>query len=75
MIALRHTLYLTIRQVKAFLRQPWYLALTLAQPIIWLLLFGALFKKIVEIPGFGSKSYITFLTPGIVVMSAVFSGG
>ncbi len=75
MTALRHTLYLTIRQVKAFIRQPWYLALTLAQPVIWLLLFGALFKKIVEIPGFGSKSYITFLTPGIVVMSAMFSGG
>jgi len=29
----------------------------------------------VEIPGFASTSYITFLTPGIVVMSAVFSGG
>ena len=75
MTALRHTLYLTVRQVKAFVRQPWYVALTLAQPVIWLLLFGALFKKIVEIPGFGAKSYITFLTPGIVVMSAMFSGG
>ncbi len=75
MIALRHTFYLTVRQVRAVLRQPWYLALTLAQPIIWLLLFGALFKKIVEIPGFGTKSYISFLTPGIVVMSAMFSGG
>ncbi len=75
MRALRHTLYLTVRQLRNFLRQPWYVALTLAQPIIWLLLFGALFKKVVEIPGFTTNSYITFLTPGVVVMSAMFSGG
>jgi ABC-2 type transport system permease protein len=75
MTALRHTLYLTVRQLRNFLRQPWYVALTLAQPIIWLLLFGALFKKIVEIPGFTTTSYITFLTPGVVVMSAMFAGG
>ena len=75
MRALRHTLYLTVRQLRNFLRQPWYVALTLAQPIIWLLLFGALFKKIVEIPGFTTTSYITFLTPGVVVMSAMFAGG
>jgi ABC-2 type transport system permease protein len=68
-------MYLTVRQVRALLRQPCWLALTLFQPIIYLLLFGALFKKVVEIPGFGAKSYITFLTPGIVVMSAMFSGG
>jgi ABC-2 type transport system permease protein len=75
MRAIKHTIYLTIRQVRNFLRQPWYVALTLAQPIIWLLLFGALFKKIVEIPGFTTNSYISFLTPGIVVMSAMFAGG
>jgi ABC-2 type transport system permease protein len=75
MTAIRHTMYLTIRQVRNFLRQPWYVALTLAQPIIYLLLFGALFKKVVEIPGFTTNSYITFLTPGIVVMSAMFAGG
>jgi ABC-2 type transport system permease protein len=75
MMALEHTWYMTVRHVRALIRQPWWVALTLIQPIIWLLLFGALFKKIVEIPGFASTSYITFLTPGIVVMSAVFSGG
>ena len=75
MRVLRHTRYLTVRQLRNFLRQPWYVALTLAQPIIWLLLFGALFKKVVEIPGFTTNSYITFLTPGVVVMSAMFSGG
>ena len=75
MKAVRHTLYLTVRQVRNFLRQPAYVGLSLAQPIIYLLLFGALFKKVVEIPGFATDSYITFLTPGIVVMSAMFAGG
>ena len=34
------------------------------QPIIWLLLFGALFKTVTQIPGFQGGSYIDFLTPG-----------
>ena len=75
MTALRHTYHLTIRQVRNFLRQPWFVALSLFQPIVYLLLFGALFKKVVEIPGFTTNSYVTFLTPGIVVMSAMFAGG
>jgi hypothetical protein len=50
-------------------------AITPVQLMIWLLLFGALFKRVVEIPGFHEGSYIEFLTPGIVVMSALFSAG
>ena len=45
------------------------------QPIIWLLLFGALFEKVVEIPGFTSDNYLTFLAPGVVVMTALFASG
>ena len=72
---LADTLHLTARSLRALIRQPWYVAVTLVQPIIWLLLFGQLFKRIVEIPGFAATSYITFLTPGVVVMSALFSNG
>jgi ABC-2 type transport system permease protein len=75
MTVLAHTWYMTVREIRALLRQPWWIAISLAQPIIWLLLFGALFKRIVELPGFESTSYITFLTPGIIIMSAMFSGG
>jgi ABC-2 type transport system permease protein len=74
-LVLRHTRALTVRQLLALWRQPWFVAITLVQPMIWLLLFGALFKKVVEIPGFHAGSYVDFLTPGIVVMSAVFSAG
>jgi ABC-2 type transport system permease protein len=74
-LALRQTVALTARQLLALWRQPWFVAITIMQPIIWLLLFGAMFKKVVEIPGFKGGSYIEFLTPGIVVMSALFSAG
>jgi ABC-2 type transport system permease protein len=63
------------RQVRALLRQPAFLVITLVQPVIWLLLFGQLFKRVADIPGFATGSYIAFLTPGIVVMTALFSSG
>jgi ABC-2 type transport system permease protein len=40
-----------------------------------LLLYGALFESVADIPGFADNSYIGFLTPGIVVMLAVWSAG
>lgn len=75
MIALKQTWQVSLRGVRALLRQPGYLAITLTQPIIWLLLFGALFKAVTRIPGFHGGSYINFLTPGIVVMLAISSAG
>jgi ABC-2 type transport system permease protein len=70
---IRQTLYMTIRHLRELWRQPWFVGVTLVQPVIWLLLFGALFKRIVEIPGFHGGSYIAFLAPGIVVMTALFN--
>lgn len=74
-LATRQTLSLTVRALLSLWRQPWFVAITVVQPIIWLLLFGALFKRIVEIPGFHGGPYLHFLTPGVVVMSALFSAG
>jgi len=73
MTLIRHTLYMTLRHLRELWRQPWFVAVTLVQPVIWLLLFGALFKRIVELPGFHGHSYIAFLAPGVVVMTALFS--
>ena len=72
---LANTNQITARYLRAFLRQPYYVVGTLVQPIIWLLLFGQLFKRVAQIPGFAAGSYIAFLTPGIVVMSAMLSTG
>ncbi|HEX6351669.1 ABC transporter permease [Actinophytocola sp.] len=70
-----HSGYLTNRLLLATLRQPAFVVIMLIQPMIWLLLFGQLFKRIVELPGFASGSYIDFLTPGVVVMTVLFTSG
>jgi ABC-2 type transport system permease protein len=75
MTVLRHMGYMALRDLRALWRQPWYVAVTLVQPLIWLLLFGELFKNVADLPGFGDQSYIAYLAPGIVVMSALFSSG
>jgi ABC-2 type transport system permease protein len=72
---LSHSWRMTQRQLRALLRQPAWIVVTLVQPLMWLLLFGSLFKRIVDLPGFGAGSYADFLTPGVVVMTALFSGG
>ena len=66
-----HTTWMTGRQLRAIARQPAYLVIMLIQPVIWLFLFGSLFRKVVELPGFGSPSYLDYLVPGVVIMSAL----
>lgn len=75
MKALRDTGHMTVRHLMALWRQPWWIAVSLVQPVIWLLLFGALFKAVTDIPGFGSDNYVQFLAPGVVVMTAFFGAG
>jgi ABC-2 type transport system permease protein len=75
MKALSDIAHMTVRHLMALWRQPWWIAVSLVQPVIWLLLFGALFQTVADIPGFGSDNYIQFLAPGIVVMSAFFGSG
>jgi ABC-2 type transport system permease protein len=73
--ALANSTNITTRYLRAFLRQPYYVIGTLVQPLIWLLLFGQLFKRVAELPGFAGGSYISYLAPGIVVMTAMLSAG
>ncbi|MFD9331934.1 ABC transporter permease [Streptomyces sp. NPDC060065] len=71
--AVSQTWYMTQRQLMVFVRQPAFLLITLIQPVVWLFLFGNLFKKVVELGGFGTTSYLDYLVPGVVVMSALSS--
>lgn len=76
MTAIAQVTYITGRHLRFFSRQPWYIGMYLVQPVIWLLLFGALFKSVIEIPGFTtSASYLDYLVPGVLVMTALFSCG
>jgi ABC-2 type transport system permease protein len=75
MTALSDTWALTVRDLKRLWRQPWFIAIVLVQPVIWLFLFGALFQRVVEIPGFHGGDYKQYLVPGVLVMTAFFSSG
>jgi ABC-2 type transport system permease protein len=75
MTAVADTFALTIRDLLRVLRQPWFVAVTLVQPVIWLLLFGALFQRTADIPGFEGGDYTAYLVPGVLVMTAFFSSG
>jgi ABC-2 type transport system permease protein len=75
MRTLAHSFYMTLRHFRNLMRQPLYIAFTLVQPIIWLVLFGQLFKKVVLLPGFGASAYVDFLTPGVVIMTVLFGAG
>jgi ABC-2 type transport system permease protein len=72
MNAARHTWFMVMRQTRNLMREPIWIALLLVQPMIWLLLYGQLFKNVTRLGGFGTASYVTFLAPAIVVMNAFF---
>jgi ABC-2 type transport system permease protein len=70
--ALAHTWYLTGRKLHALVRQPWVLAFSIVQPAIWLFLFGQLFRKVINLPGFAFHgTYLDYLVPGVIAMNAM----
>jgi ABC-2 type transport system permease protein len=72
MNAILDTWYLFIRNLRNTARVPIIWVMSLVQPLIWLLLFGQLFRNIVNIPGFPTENYLAFLAPGIIVMTSLF---
>lgn len=72
MNAILDTWYLFVRNLRNSVRVPIIWVMSLVQPIIWLLLFSQLFKIIVDVPGFPYESYLSYLAPGIIIMTALF---
>jgi len=68
------TLFLCARVLRNLSRQPIWIVVMIVQPLFWLLLYSQLFRRITELPGFGTTSYIDYLTPGVAIMTAFFSG-
>ena len=67
-----HTWYLTGRKLHALVRQPWVLAFSVVQPVVWLFLFGELFRSVIRIPGFAyDGTYLAYLVPGLIAMNAM----
>src|SRR5881275_2626472 len=69
---LRHTWFMIVRQTRNLMREPIWIVLLLVQPMVWLILYGQLFKNVTRLGGFGTSSYITFLAPAIVIMNSFF---
>ena len=71
MISYKAIYVIVLREFKRFFRQKGRLVVTIARPLIWLLIVGAGFSKLVD-PG-GGESYMKFIMPGIVGMTILFS--
>lgn len=67
------------RSIKKLIRRPVILYFSLIQPVIWLLLFGQMFNRMVSFPGagasFGTNNYMAFFTPGVIMMTVLFGAG
>jgi ABC-2 type transport system permease protein len=66
------TWYMTGRKLHALVRNPMLMVFGVVQPAIWLFLFGSLFRKVIDIPGFAYHgSYLAYMVPGMVAMNAM----
>lgn len=76
---LSETSVLYVRQMKRLSRQATVIFFSLIQPLIWLVLFGQMFSRIVRFPGtaaeFGNVSYLQFFIPTVVLQSILFGSG
>jgi ABC-2 type transport system permease protein len=55
-------------------RQVWGPAMSLLQPVIWIVLFGQVYTALGALPVFGDGGYIGYLVPGILMMTVLYSG-
>ena len=53
-------------------RMPLWSLFSLIQPLIWLVIFGQLFKNMAQMPGFPTASYLDFFMPGVLIMTVLF---
>jgi ABC-2 type transport system permease protein len=59
-------------ELRKMLREPTEIFSRAVQPLLWLLIFGQVFSKLRDIPT-GGLSYLSFMVPGILAQSVLFS--
>jgi ABC-2 type transport system permease protein len=74
-----HDLYFVCRRdMLRFFSQKSRITMALVQPLIWLVLMGNVMSGMTSNPHgaamLGVDSYLDFMTPGIIIMTALFSG-
>lgn len=72
---LTQVLVLSGRSLRALVRDPRLVVLSLIQPLVLLILFGQVFSSIARTPGFPQGiGYIDFILPALLVTTALTSG-
>lgn len=66
------TWFLFQKYMRITIRMPLWSLFTLVQPLIWLLIFGQLFRNFSSMPGFPGQSYMDFFVPGVLIMTVLF---
>ena len=61
------------RKMMETLRNPIYIIVSMLTPVVYLLLFSPLLKKL-SIPGYTSKDILNLFVPGLLVIVAFLSG-
>lgn len=78
MTPVTESLILWQRNTKKAIRVPIVLFFALVQPLIFLVLFSQVFSSLANLPGFQYDSYLQFMVPSIVALTALnsaFSSG
>ncbi len=67
------------RTLLKLVRRPVFVYFSLVQPLIWLLLFGQIFQRVAQAPGFseafGGQSYLAFFAPAVILQTILFGAG
>jgi ABC-2 type transport system permease protein len=62
------------RKLMETLRNPVYIAMSMLTPILYLVLFSPLLKKLVGVPGLQAPDVFDIFVPGLLVIVAFFNG-
>ena len=62
------------RKMLETLRNPIYIIMSLLTPVLYLVLFSPLLKKIINVPGLSSSGVMNLFVPGLLVIVAFLSG-
>jgi len=70
------TVVLTFRNLFKNVRTPMLVIASVAQPLVWLVMFSQTFRGLADTPllrGLGYRSYLAFLLPGMMVLAVLFT--
>lgn len=70
---IQESYYLFGRALRKLVRTPVMIFFSLFMPLLWILLFSQLFRRLADLPGFPTQSYLDYFTAGVVTMTVLTS--